>query len=238
MSGDDNAVRTTGLAARRIAALPRGADRRLRVGTHTRRRRAVRRAQCPHRRQGARGRRRRDNPVELPDRGHPQQARTRAGGGQYGCAEARSEHAVERDPAGPARGRTHRHSGGCAQRRHDTVQRRCRNPGHRPPRRHDLVHRVHCRRQAADASGRRHYEADVPRTRRQVRGHRARRRQSRRDHRSRDRSLRPRRAGVRGHHPHARAPLAVRRGRRNHHRHISRCAGGRSGAAGNPCRTR
>ena len=83
MSGDDNAVRTTGLATRRIAALPRGPDRRLRVGTHTRRRRAVRRAQRAHRRQGARGRRRGDNPVELPDRGHPQQARTRAGGGQY-----------------------------------------------------------------------------------------------------------------------------------------------------------
>ena len=80
------------------------------------------------------------------------------------------EHSLERDPTRPAHRRAHRHSRGCGERRPDPVQRRRRDAGHRPPRRHDLVHRVHCRRQAADAAGRRHHEADVPRTRRQVGG--------------------------------------------------------------------
>ena len=38
-----------------------------------------------------------------------------------------------------------------------------RNSGHRSSCRHDLFHRLHGRRQAADAAGRRHHEADVPR---------------------------------------------------------------------------
>ena len=235
--GDDDAVRTAGLAAGRIAALPGGPDRRLRMGAHARRRRAVRRAQRAHRRQGTGRRRRSDHPVQLPDRGHPQQARTCAGGRQYGAAEARPEHTVERDPAGQARRRAHRHSGGRAERGHDPVERRRCDPGHRPPRRHDLVHRIHRGRQAADASGRRHDEADVPRTRGQVRGHRARRRQPRSDPGSRDRRVRARRPGMRGHHPHARAPVAVRRGRRHRHRRVPGRAGRRSGSAGNPCRT-
>src|SRR6478672_629651 len=50
------------------------------------------------------------------------------------------------------------------------VQRGGRNIGHRSAGRHGVVHRLHGRRQAADAAGRRHHEADVPRTRRQIGG--------------------------------------------------------------------
>ena len=120
------AIRPTGLAAGRSAALPRPADRRLRVGAHARRRRTVRRAQRANRRQGAGRRRRRDHAVQLPDRGHPQQARPRACHRQHRRAQTGPEHAVERNAAGPVDRRAHRHPRGRGERRPDPVQRRRR----------------------------------------------------------------------------------------------------------------
>ena len=55
---------------------------------------------------GRRGRGRR--PVELPARGHAEQARPSAGHREHGRAQAGSGHAVERHPPGPPRGRADR----------------------------------------------------------------------------------------------------------------------------------
>ena len=107
--------------------------------------------------------------------------------------------------------------------------------GHRPPRRHGVVHRFHRGRQAADAAGRRHHEADVPRARRQVGADRRSTTPTRRKIiAERGRRLRARRAGLRGDHPDAGAPVAVRRGGRRHHRGVRRGAGRGSGAAADP----
>ena len=114
---------------------------------------------------------------------------------------------------------------GCGERRPDPVQRGRRTAGHRSPRRHDLVHRLHRRRKAADAAGRRHHETNVPRVGRQIGRDRARRREPGRDPRCGDRSLRARRAGVRGDHADAGPPVAVRRGRRERHRRLPGRAG-------------
>ncbi len=171
--------RATRLAAGRIPALPSRTHRRIRMGAGARGRRTVRRPQRPQRGQGTRRRRRRDHAVELPDRGHPQQARTRAGDGQHRRPQTRSAHSVERDPPRPPGRRAHRHPGRRAQRGPDPSQRRRGTAGDRPSRRHDLVHRLDRRWQAAGAPGRRDHEADVPRARRQVGAHRHRRRRPR-----------------------------------------------------------
>ena len=143
LPGDDDTIRPTRLAAGGGTALSRPADRRVRVGTQTRRWRPVRRPQRANRRQGTGRRRRRDHAVQLSDRGHPQQARSGACDRQYRCAQTGSEHAVERHAAGPVDRRAHRHPRGRGERRPDAVQRGRRTAGHRSPRRHDLVHRLH-----------------------------------------------------------------------------------------------
>ncbi len=61
-------------------------------------------------------------PFELPDRGDPQQARAGAGSRQHRGAQTRSEHAVERHPAGPVDRRAYRYAARRGQRRPDAVE--------------------------------------------------------------------------------------------------------------------
>ena len=68
--------------------------------------------------EGAGRRRRRHHAVELPVRGHGQQARPGAGHRQHGGAQAGARHAVERHPHRPARRRAHRHPRRRRERRH------------------------------------------------------------------------------------------------------------------------
>ena len=206
-------------------------DRRVRVGTGARRWRAVRRAQRAHRGQGARRRRRRDHPVELPHRGHPQQARPGAGDGQHRHPQARPEHPVERHPVGPAHRRAHRHPAGGGQRRPDPGQRRGGTSGDRPARGHGVVHRVDRGGQADHPRRCRDHEANLPGTGRQVGADRARRRQAVARHPGRGRGVRARRAGVRVDHPAADSPVAVRRGGGRHPDGVRGRSGRRPGAA-------
>ena len=170
-----------------------------------------------------------DHAVELPDRGHPQQARPSPGCGQHRRPQAGPTHTVERHPAGPADRREDRRARRCGQRRHDDVQRRGRDAGYRSARGSGLVHRLHGGRQAPDAAGCRHHEADVPRARRQVRGDRPRRRQPRGDRAGRGGRLRARRTGLCSDQPDADPSFALRPGGCRHHRGVSACAGGGSG---------
>ena len=130
---------------------------------------------------GAGGRGRRDRAVELPVRGHPQQARPGAGHRQHRRAQAGAQHPVQRDPARPADRRKDRHPGRRRQRRHRIGSLRGRGAHAVAQGRPDLVHRLDGGRQADHGKGRRDHEAAVPGARRQV-GH----------HRSRGRRLRAR----------------------------------------------
>ena len=128
---------------------------------------------------------------------------------------------------------------GRGQRRPDARQRRGRTARHRPAGRHDLVHRLHRGRQAADPPGRRDHEANLPRTRRQVGAHRHRGRQPGEDHPQCGRGVRARRAGLRARPPGMLVhrslfddAVAERHGRVRHG------AGRRSGAAADPGRAR
>ena len=90
------------------------ADRRVPVGDRPRRRRRLghRREHHPQGLARAGRRRRRDRAVELPVRGHHQQARPGAGHRQHRGAQAGARHPVQRHPARPAHRREHRHPAG------------------------------------------------------------------------------------------------------------------------------
>ena len=94
------------------AHVSRQADRRVSVGDGPRRR--VRRAhRSAHHAEGlarAGGRGRRDRAVELPVRGHDQQARSGAGHRQHGGAEAGAGHALQRDAPRALDRRAHGHA--------------------------------------------------------------------------------------------------------------------------------
>ena len=82
------------------AALPHQADRRVRVADRRcPRRRPPRHAQHPPDLEGAGRRRRRHRAVELPPRGHAQQARTGPGHRQHRDPQTGARHAVERHAA-------------------------------------------------------------------------------------------------------------------------------------------
>ena len=157
--------------------------------------------------QGGRRRRRRDRAVELPVRGVAPEDRPGAGHRQHGDPQARARHAVERHPHRSPRRRADRHPAGRVQRGHVV----------RPPRRRgarrssplvDLISFT-----GSTATGKRIFEkggaddeAPVPRARRQVGRHRARRRRPRgEDGAWRRMVVRARRPGLRDAHPHARA---------------------------------
>ena len=84
----------------------------------------------------------------------------------------------------------------------------------------------------AGPPGRRHHEAHLPGTGRQVGVDRARRRQPRQGRPERGRGLRARRPGVRAHHPHADSRVPVRRRRRQRDRRVPDGSGGGPGPAG------
>ena len=177
-------------------------------------------------------RRRRDRAVELPVRGHDQQARPGPRHRQHRRAEGRSRHAVQRNPHRPPRRRAHRHPARRAQRDHRVGPPRRRGAHPVAEGRPDLLHRLDRGREADHGEGRGDDEAPLPRARRQVRRHRPRRRRPRRRLDARVRRLLPRRAGLRDPDADAAAPLPLRRGRRDgeghlRHRRARRPAGGR-----------
>ena len=155
---------------------PAAVHRPVRVGAQAARRSRVRWQRGAHGREGGRGSGRRDRAVELPARSHAPEGGPGAGHRQHHDPEARARHAVERDAPRPARRRAHRHPGGRVQRDRVVGSPRRRGAGHRPARRPHLVHRFDGHRQAHHGEGRADDEAPVPRARRQVRRHRARRR--------------------------------------------------------------
>ena len=159
-----------GRTAGRRAPVPGQTDRHLPVGNRSRRHGRLRHRREHHPKGVARaGRRgRRHHAVELPVRGHHQQARAGAGDRQHRRAQARARHAVQRHPARPAHRREDRHPSGCRQRRHGVGPLRRRGTDAVAEGRHDLVHRFDGRRQADHGEGRRDHEAAVPRAGRQV----------------------------------------------------------------------
>ena len=109
--------------------------------------------------EGAGRRRGRDRAVELPARGHAEQARAGSGHRQHGGPQAGAGHAVERHPPGPPRRRADRLPAGRGQRR-DVL----RPPGRRgadavAEGRPDLVHRLDGGGQAHHGEGRRDAQA-------------------------------------------------------------------------------
>ena len=99
------------------AALPDQAHRRIRVAhQHGRGRRPAGHPTHAPGLEGAGGCRRRHRAVELPGRGHPQQARPGAGHRQHRDPEAGARHAVERDEAGTPGGGADGLPGGRAER--------------------------------------------------------------------------------------------------------------------------
>ena len=102
-------------------------------------------------RTGRRGRR--DRAVELPVRGHDQQARPGAGHRQHRRAQAGARHAVQRHPHRTPRRRAHRHPAGRRQRRHRVGPPRRRGAHPLAQGRPHLLHRLD--RRWASASWRR-----------------------------------------------------------------------------------
>ena len=156
----------------------------------------------------------RDHAVERPALSQHREARAGAGGGLHRGAEARARHAVERHAPRqarvadrpPARRAEHRGVVGPRARR-DALERPARRPRH--------LHRLHRDRPARDGARLGDGEEGVPRARRQVREHRARRRGPREGAAGHGDDVRARRAGLRDHHAPAAAALALRRGRRD-----------------------
>ncbi len=133
--------------------------------------------QCQHATdlEGAGRRRGCHRALELPARGHAEQARAGPGHRQHSDPQAGTGHAVERHPPRPPRRRADRLPERRRQRR-DLL----RPPGRRgadavAESRPDLVHGIDRGRQADHGEGRRDTQADVPRARRQVGDDRARR---------------------------------------------------------------
>ena len=202
--------------------IPGEADRNLPVGNRSRRRRRLGHGREHHAqgvaRAGRRGRCHRA--VELPVRGHHQQARAGVGDRQHRGAQAGARYAVQRHAARPAHRREDRYPSRCGQRRDGVGPLRRRGADALAEGRHDLVHRLDGGRQADHGEGRRDHEAAVPRTRRQVGDDRlgGRRLQHRVPHRHRPAdACRP---GLRGAHPDAAAALPLRRGRRDSAGHL------------------
>ena len=215
------------------------ADRRISLGNRPRRPgdQPHRDADHPQGLAGTGGRGRRDRAVELPVRGHHQQARPGAGHRQHRGAQAGAEHAVQRDPPRPADRRKDRHPGRCRQRRHRIGSLRRRGAHAVAEGRPDLVHRLDGRRQADHGKGRGDHEAAVPRTRRQVGHHRARRRRLRDGLRDRHRAVHARRAGLRQPDPDAAAAVPLRRGGGDPQEHVRKRHAGRSPGPRNPVRS-
>ena len=122
----------------------------------------------------------------------------------------------------PPGGREDRHPAGRVQRRHVVRSPRRRRAHRQPARRPHLVHRFHRHRQAHLREGRRHDEAPLPRARRQVGRHRARRRRPRGEDGHGVHGGGARRPGLRHGHPHARGPQDLRPGDRDRHPRLRR----------------
>ena len=198
-------------------ALPDQADRRVRVAHRPGRgRRPAGHANTAPGLEGAGRRRRRHRAVELPARGHAQQARPGAGHRQHGDPQAGAGHAVERHPARAARRRADRLPAGRAQRRDVVGPPRRRGADAVAQGRPDLVHRVR------PSVGKRIMEKGAPTLKRvflELGGKSATIVLDDADFATSvpvgHRGLLPRRAGLRHSDPHAPAPLPLRGGRRD-----------------------
>ena len=189
---------------------PLQADRRVRMEDRPASgRRSPRDAEHASDLEGAGGRRRRHRPVEFPRRGDAEQARAGPRHRQHRGPQAGARHAVERHPPRPPRRRADGVPPGRPQRR-DVV---------RPPRRRgadafaegrpDLVHGIDGRRQAHHGEGRGDPQARLPRARRQVGHHRARRRGLRDVGAIGNPGVLPRRPGLRHSDAHAPPPVPL-----------------------------
>ena len=167
--------------AGRRAALPDQAHRRVPLADRPARdRRPAGHGEHPPDLEGAGRRRRRHRAVELPARGDAQQARPGPGHRQHRDPQAGARHAVERHPPRPSRRRADRLPGRRPQRRDLLGPPRRRGADAVAEGRPDFVHRIDRGGQADHGEGRRHPQARLPRARRQVGHHRARRRRLRR----------------------------------------------------------
>ena len=166
--------------------------------------------------QGGRGGGRCDRAMELPLRGVHQQNRPGFGHRQHGDPQGRAQYALERHPAGPSGGRAHRLPARGVPSGHHVGQRSGRGPRHRSPGGPHLVHRVDRGGAPDHGEGSPHLEAPLPRTGRQVGGHRPRRRRLRGQALHGLDRLHPRRPGLRDAHADAAAAGALRRGHRHH----------------------
>ncbi len=211
-----------GRSAARRAHVSRQADRRVPLGDEPRRRRRRAHESAHHAEDLARagGSGRRDRALELPVRGHDQQARSSARDGKHGGVEARAGHAVQRDtPRAPDR-RAHRHPARGGQRRHRFGPSRRRGAHALAQGRPDLVHGLDRRRQEDHGEGRGDDEAPVPRARREVGHDRARGREPRWRMSDRHRAVHARGAGVCDSDADVAAAIALRRGRGDSQRHV------------------
>ena len=150
-------------------------------------------------------------PWNFPLAGEPGEGRAGAGGGQHHRAEARARHAVERDLHREGDGRAHRHPARRLQRgdlARSGARRRAAVRG--PARRHALLHRLDRGRPPHHGGGRGDGEEGLPRARRQVGEHRARRREARGGAAGRQHGVHARRPGLRDHHAAPAAAQALR----------------------------
>ena len=170
--------------------------------------------------------------MELPARGHAQQARTGARHWQHRDLETGPGHALERNADRAVGGRADRLPRRRAPGR-DVVGSSCRRGADAVAQgRPDLVHRIDGRGQADHGEGRRHAQTSLSRARRQVGHHRPRRRRLRHVGAIGHRGVFPRRAGLCHPDAHAPAPLALCGGRRDPQGHLG------SGGVRRPATTR